>query len=568
MTSLPLSAVERTPSPAEALDLALAVAHPTRPWPFLLDADNAHAGTVATVAEAHAAGTAYALTVAPDVLAFDLDIAAHIMAGNALRAELDDESWPTLRTTSGRDGHRHLWTVVPDPADRARITERATELGLPRPRQTMRPPGVPHRLGLPVEFLDDRDDFLAAVTVARAAADVGEHFDWRDLLATGRWPAGWTGRDRSGSVKVWLVCIGAIRAGHQLDDVRAMLADPDNRGGAAYRARLGRADFWLDHSVWPKAVEKAAERLTTPADATEARHQLDALRAAVEAHQWPGKGGATDRAALSKLIDRGTERGSLTPVMSVRELADAVPCSRNTASASTRRLVAAGWLQVADRGRGRTVLDPDGLYREQAQATRWRLLTRARVWDTGGTPPAGTPLSVQGTREPLEAPRATRRRLPVARTRTERAPRPRRRSAGRATTDAELSELLNLNRGNLRHRLLPRLAAYGLVTRTADGWALVPDVDAAMEAAAELLDLTGKADQVAAEHRAERAAYLDHREHLRGRREQTKDANIAAAMAARRERAGDQVTYATHDEIRNPGINGVRRLRTSAHDRL
>jgi hypothetical protein len=538
-------AVERTyESAAEALDLVLAVAHPTRPRPFLLSANNAHAGTLDSVAEAHASGLAYVVTVAPDVLAFDLDSAALVMAGNALYAELTGESWPSLRTNSGRCNHGHLWAVVPDADDRARITERATALGLPLPRDTMRPPGAPHRNGMPVEVLDDISDFVDAVTVARTplAATDTDRFDWRHVLTTGRWPSGWTGTDRTGSAKVWWICIGAIRAGHHLDDVRALLSDPDNRGGAAYRGKLGRsgkrhADHWLTNHVWPKAVKAAAVQVAPPADAMEARERLSAFADALNAHPWTGKAGTTDRAVLSALAARGYARGSVTPTMSLRELAQAAPCSLRTVQRSVSRLADSGWLQVADRGRGRTVVDEeDGSYREQAHATRWRLLVLARTDHTGGTPPPRTSLSVVSTREPVSALRAT---ADVCRWGGLGLNVPRILDAlvlGPMTA-ARLAELLNLNRGNLRYRLLPRLAALGLVVRTADGWERVADLDAAMEAAAEALELTGKASEVVAEHAADRAAYLDHRERLRGRREQAKAAAIAVAVAARRSRA-------------------------------
>jgi hypothetical protein len=543
MTSIAPSAAERTYAPAvEALGLVLAVAHPTRPRPFLLASNNVHAGTMETVAEAAATGLAYVVTVGPDVLAFDLDGAVLVLAGNALYAELAAESWPAFRIRSGRSGHCHLWAVVPDPQERARFAARAAALGL-APRAAMRPPGAPHRLGLAVTPIDDPTDFIDAATVARIAADTRPNgSDWRTLLKTGRWPAGWPGRDRSGSAKVWQVCIGAIRAGYQLDDVRPWLADLENRGGQSYRAKLGRpgkrhGDYWLAQHVWPSATKAAAVRVLPPADATEARERLYALSEAVDAHAWTGKAGTTDRAVLRALIARGHARGSLTPTMSFRELAQAAPCALRTVQRSVDRLRAAGWFQVVDRGRGRTVLDDDGGYREQAHATQWRLLVPRELTTRVVTPPARTSLSVVTTRDPVSALRST---ADVCRWRGLglNAPRVLNALAFGAATAADLAVALNLNRGNLRARLLPRLESHGLVTRASDKWELAADLDAAMEAAAEDFDLTGKADEVAAQHEAERVAYLEWREWLRGRREQTKAANMALDRErARQERA-------------------------------
>jgi hypothetical protein len=521
-------------------DLAELVAHPTRPRPFYIGPNHESDGRPSSVAEAHASGRPYAATVADDVLAFDLDESEHpgvAARGALLAAELAADGWPTLAVSSGRPGHRHLWAVVPDAAARRRAVARAATLRLtPRTGQAMRPPGTPHHLGLPVTIdADEANAFAVAVIAARADTDRSTRLDWRELLTTGHWPSGWPG-ERSRSSMVWLVCIGAIRAGHQLDDVRRMLADEANAGGAGYRARRTRhakshADHWLTHYVWPSAKQAA---LSLPADATEARERLDAIIAAADADRWPGVAGATDRAVLAALVARAYRRGTLTPTMSHRELAEAVPCHRNTATASLRRLVATGRLQVVERGRGRTAVAADGCHGEMAHATRWRLLLPARACDTGGTPPTSTKLSGTTSRGPSRGVVA----LDACRWRGLglNAPRVLDALAAGPLTAAELAAALNLDRGNLRVRLLPRLAAYELVTCTAGRWAVVENLELALHAAAEALGLTGKAAEVAAAHAKERADYLDHRERNRPERQQTRKATVATSAAARRTR--------------------------------
>jgi DNA-binding MarR family transcriptional regulator len=528
MTILAPSASERTHTDDEALDLALAIAHPTRPRPFLIDAANNHAGTVANVREAHTLGTAYAVTVAPDVIALDLDDEHQAAALDALHAEVTAEGWPALRVASGRAGHRHLFAVVPDELARSRIAHRVDALGLPPTRTVIRPPLAPHRLGLAVEVLDDPAAFTLAAVAARAGTDRPERLDWRALLKSGRWPRGWTG-EGSPSSMTWLVCIGAIRAGHDLDTVRAWLADEHNAGGTAYRRRLGmagkrHADCWLARYVWPSALEAAAKRVDPPADAVEARERLCSLAEAIEAHRWTGIGGATDRTILRALVARGMARGSLTPAMSYRELAEAAAVTTTTVTRATRRLRAAGWLLIAKQGRGSTERDDDKAKREVALATTWRLVPRARASHTGGYTPASTSLSVIGTRAALDA--CCWRGLGLN------APRILDALAGGPRTAAELAELLNLDVGNLRARLLKKLAQHGLISRTPAGWELAEDLDAAMTAAAATLGLTGRADEVAAQHRRERADYLDHRERLRGRRDQARAKAIAAVADA------------------------------------
>ena len=214
--------------------------------------------------------------------------------------------------------------------------------------------------------------------------------------------------------------------------------------------------------------------------------------------------------------------------MSYRELAEAAPCSTRTVVTSVKRLQAAGWLLVAEAGRGTTERAEDHTYRERANATRWRLRLPehvARTFHTGGTPPAGTPLSGESSRV------VGRAFLDACRWRGLGLNAPRVLDAldAEPLTTAELAADLGLNLGNLRYRLLPKLADFGLVVADGNRWTLPEDLAAALDAAAEALDLTGKADEVAAQHATERAAYLDHRERTRPARMATARRRAAAA---------------------------------------
>lgn len=510
--------------------LAHLVAHPIKPRPFYIAQGNAHDGWAHDVDTAARSGRAYALTVAPDVLAWDLDTPAQVSAGHALVDELRRLDLPALLTPSGRPGHGHLWVIAPSATARADVRARARAHLLPDPRTTIRPPGAPHHTYPPPALPLAAAEFSRAVAALRDAHR--DAFEWRTVLASGRFPRGWPG-ERSGSAMTWHICIRAIRSGVALDELRRMLADPAHRGGTTYRARLTRqgkqhGDHWLDHYVWPSAERAAGVPSPAPADAAEAREQLDALAAAIDAAPWRGQAGATDRSVLLALVRRGHARGSLTPTMSLRELAEAAPCVLSTVQRAIRRLEAAGWLYKADRGRGRTVT-ANGEHHESADATRWRIrieraATVARLEHTGGTPRARTELSVFTSRARLDACRWGGLGLNAPRVLDE--------LTARGPLDvAALAGSLELNRGNLRARLLPRLASHGLVVRGPDGrWSVVDDLTAALETAADALGLTGKADAVAAQHAAERAAYLEWREHHRPDREARKRAAVEAAV--------------------------------------
>lgn len=523
-----MTILERLPLPVDdRAALAQLVAHPRQPRPFTLDANNDRADWLPSVVAGVTSGAAYVVTVAADVLAFDVDAieCEPQLAVEPLAAELAKDGWPVLLAESGRPGHCHLWSVVTNPEARDWARLRAAELRLPAPRATMRPPGTPHRLGLPVTLRGSADQFAAAVRAVRDPhqSDRPGPLDWRDLLHTGLWPAGWAG-DHSRSAMVWLICIGAIRAGYDLDTVRDWLADDENRGGHGYRSRLGNggkrhADYWLTNYVWPEATEAAGHRLDVPADATEARSRINAIREAIDGHGWAGVGGATDRSILSALLSRAHARGSLTPTMSYRELAEAAPCSLRTVQRAVPRLIDAGWLLIARSGHGATDIDADGAYRETANATRWRLRPPdhpARTDHTGGTPPASTSLSVDTSRA-----LATRASLDVCRWRGVglNATRVLDALASGPQATAELAARLRLNRGNLRYRLLPRMAELGLIVSTGGRWVVAGDLDAALAAAADALGMTGKADEAEVRHAADRLGYLEHRERTRPQRE-------------------------------------------------
>ena len=536
----PLSVDDRT-------DLAELLAHPSR-RPFALDADNEHAGQLPGIAEAVATEAAYVITVAPDVLAIDVDDPDALQALNEYRDAITEAGYPVLLTDSGRIGHRHLWAVIPDKADRDRFTALAVWTGLPAPRSTMRPPGTPHRLygSGAVRLLDDPDAFRAAVVAirptpppARRPGGRGPGLNWRNLLTTGAWPPGWT-HATDDAAMTCRICHGAIDAGYDLDTVRRWLADPNNQGGRAYQRRLTRrgssqADAWLDRFVWPKAQQYAARGPIT--DRAGALEYAATFRAAVEAHTWTGLAGASERAALLAYADKAERLGIVAELgMSCRELAEAARFGKDTASNVNRRLVAAGWLQRMNRGRGRTVTDDEGNPAERADGTLWRLLipvsARARLPYTGHTPPGPIGPSVWNSRAVVDVARA--------RGIGQNGPRVLDALTAGPMTARELADTLELSLGNLRARLLRKLETLELIIRDADTWRLVDDLDAALERAAETLGLTGKAQRDATAHAFQRDDYLEYRTATRPEREERAKAKATAdrRQAAERHAAG------------------------------
>jgi hypothetical protein len=107
---------------------------------------------------------------------------------------------------------------------------------------------------------------------------------------------------------------------------------------------------------------------------------------------------------------------------------------------------------------------------------------------------------------------------------------------GGPMTAADLASALGLNQGNLRSRLLPKLAAHGLVVQDGTVWVVVDDLDSALAVAAKTLGLEGKTEEVAVEHAAERAEYLEHPELTRPGRDRGRRVKIAATRRAKHDR--------------------------------
>jgi DNA-binding transcriptional ArsR family regulator len=554
---------DSVPVDSVAVALAAAVADPRHRAQYL-DEDNWGTGEWDNVGVAARSGRAHMVTVADDVLAFDLDTDDHVAAAKSLIAKLRKDDRPVLLVPSGRAGHCHLWTVVADPQAREHWNARARARGI-SPRKVMRPPGSPHRSGLPIKLEIDALEFLAAAQIERTQR---EHDDdrhrpdfWLKTLRTGRC---WLRDDTSLSNLVWIIANRAIEAGWSYSRLRAALADPDNAGGASFRAKAAKrgteaAEEWLSQFVWPKAVRTAGQPSGSDrAPFEDVQEQLAQVRAAVGRARWPGVAGATDRACLLVRIERAQSCGVRSVNMSDREVSEAAGVSRKTVGNSNRRLRAAGWLRLNQRGGWVADHDPQTgeIFDERSvgrRASVWSFaVPKQQVAEEDTHPPRPDPIyavrrggctdmgSSRGTLLAdirrwrgigLNAPRVVEQLL----------------NAGPMTVK-EIATSLVLGERNLRDRLMPKLRDLGLVTLDdAYRWKLVDDFDAALESAAVDLGLLGKAAAVKVQHDRERADYDEWRaagspnvverrwlsipEWVKARRELPKEADMSSDTA-------------------------------------
>ena len=321
---------------SQVLALARAIAEPG-PSAMLITTENAKRGAWLSVDDAASTGESFAVRVTEDTVAIDAD-------NPELVGALDDLSHalpvPTVLIASGRPGHRHLFAA--GGRQHVRVKARAAAFGF-AVRQVIRPPGSPHRLGLPVRFLDPEDDPaealarltrvptplppLSSVMVQLMATGVSTDYDTRSemiaALALSAVNAGWTLREFS-------TVLLASAAGQKVRE----------KGAAAARQ-------WMA-LTWRNAVARAT---TSPPVATsDASVRVAAIRQAMAADTWRGSAGNTNRIVLEAHLSLCERTGKLEYAGALRTVAEQAGLPLPSVDAGQDRLQATGWLRCVTPG--------------------------------------------------------------------------------------------------------------------------------------------------------------------------------------------------------------------------
>ncbi|WP_199430301.1 hypothetical protein [Qaidamihabitans albus] len=98
------------------------------------------------------------------------------------------------------------------------------------------------------------------------------------------------------------------------------------------------------------AWEHAEDNWTEPVDKYELRALIAGLAARVAAYRWKGRAGISDRQVATAILDVCHERGTYSPVLSARYLAEKTSLGHTTVSRSLKRLTTLGLI----RYRGKT----------------------------------------------------------------------------------------------------------------------------------------------------------------------------------------------------------------------
>ena len=475
---------------------AVAVAKPGMPA-VLFDAENRRTGC-ADLESAVAGGRPFTVQLREEIFAVDHDAPQRQEHVDALLAELRGEGALPVVLASGRPGHAHLFARIHDRAPRERYAAMAKLRGL-EVRRAIRPPGAPHRHGLPVTFMEPADPWTALERLSPPApAPLSTRM--LKLLGTGDIAAAGY-RDRSAAL--FGFTLAAVDAGWSCDQFTEALLVPSNRLGEKLWDRSPAARRRYLEATWAKA-EARAERFPAISSRAEVLTIIDGIRETASAHRWKGMAGLSDRDVLLAHLELAAQVGSLRYHGSVRTIAELAAQQRTSVTTAQARLRASGWIDLVQAARGTNA----NVWRLRAGTRTDTPTSRARS-EAGTTP--DTPTSLRGVMRKSVRGSTAAPTHDVWRWRGVNGARGLGKAAHRvwfelssgARPSSELCERLGLKERMLR-RHLARLATYGLAEREGTGWKRGA---AELDAVAEILGVAGTAERQRRQHSVERATY-------------------------------------------------------------
>lgn len=312
---------------------------------LLIEADNRSDRWV-PVREAVEADRAFAVEPADYILGVDLDEPDDHDWVQAMRAGLTQRGCRFVVVYSGREGHLHLWALLPPgwTYEYAKAVMREVA-GDPRTwqiirRNAMRPPYSPHRLGGRATIVEPGP--TAALAWFRSVRTQGvpglarRTLGWLDPQAviTKR---GVIDRGRT----IHRAAVALVNARCTEHDLLELLRSEHNAVTSKYHEMPAqrRADYV--ESAWRAACEYVREN---PPAATN-RETLEALREQIHLMEWAVRTGPQDRRVYGTLLDIGHTAASLEVDASVRRLAESTNLSTSGVQAALRRLCSAGYVE-------------------------------------------------------------------------------------------------------------------------------------------------------------------------------------------------------------------------------
>jgi len=333
------------PDQALVRDFARAVGKPGNKV-LLITRENL-AGGWCTLDEAVHGGYAFAVQVAGDILAVDVDKAELVAPLDRLVDSLRADHLHPVTVASGRPNHRHMFARIQEIDLLDVFRKRARGVGLDV-RRTIRPPMSPHRHGLPVTLLDPDDpaEALAALIPPKAEPRRPLSSRMEVVLRDGN-PKAHGYHSRSDMVQG--LALAAFSVGWTENEFYSVLiASPAGDKPREILQQRGYRDARRYVSLsWTKA-KAMATRSVIVRDREDVVTVITTMKALAASYPWSGIAGTTDRLIIEAHLQIAARAGRLTHHAAVRDVADATGFAIGTVSKAHGRLRRLGWLRLTE----------------------------------------------------------------------------------------------------------------------------------------------------------------------------------------------------------------------------
>ncbi|MEU8403188.1 MarR family transcriptional regulator [Nonomuraea sp. NPDC048892] len=352
---------------SDVLSLALAVAK-VGGGALIINSDNDKDGWV-RIPDAVESGYAFAVDPKPHIVPLDLDGSELFELGRKVKKWAEERLGARcVLTQSGREGHGHLWVVLPpDVSANEFHAELIANYDFPsgsiRRSQgtgrimTTRPPLSPHRLGLPVALVEPQT-VSEALEIFNSYESRNGLTPWYTRLLRegdfqGRYvmPDGTPARHKLAAA----IAVGAIHGGLSRDSYVTLMLDPRNKGGEKYQEIEERHSRGLA----ARALEDTYDNVQRWIDANGVKPGFDTEKVVLQLSEfldvaewfpWPGRTGSSDRAILMGLIEISIRYTTIAPLASIRDLHLATGKAKTTVSNALKRLRDNGWIETKFKG--------------------------------------------------------------------------------------------------------------------------------------------------------------------------------------------------------------------------
>lgn len=260
----------------------------------------------------------FAVKPKPLIFVLDIDDGGKVESLTAYVKQIKELGYDPIVSESGTPGHRHLICKTKSSEEYEELEKIAqlVDLSAAIRKNFIRPPGTPHRRGLPVRVVshDRAIDILKALGSVSCNDNIPQSL--RDKITDA---IGIGFIYKSGSELTQSIVNQSHSIGLTLEETYELLRNPNNKGGAALRSRIkskgsAAALRWLERS-FEKAHKYGGQSRNVLRD-------IIKIESSIISRKCSGKSGLTDRDVSLAHLMIARKAGSLRYKTSIRAIAN------------------------------------------------------------------------------------------------------------------------------------------------------------------------------------------------------------------------------------------------------